>query len=533
MKQLVKSSKNQQKVHFHYRDSFKLCIIVILLLGVLFRVVKLDHKFYWEDEVRTSLRISGYTETEVIQQVYDHHIIPVESLDKYKFPHPETRLTDTVQVLMTHPEHPPLYYLMAQVWVKVWMRWLDNPVTVIRSLSVLISFLVFPTIYWLSRELFDSPFIAEMSVAIVAISPLHILYAQEARQYSLWTVAVLLSSATLLQSLRLNKTRIWGVYAVSLIIGLYSHLLFALVVLAQGLYVFILHQFRLHKTVIRYCKSLLIGLIAFLPWAWVILNAWLKSQDNLTQGGGTTSLSRLTNQWFRNINRAFFDADLGAANMIIIILAIYALYFLWRNAPKQVWLFIVSIVGIPAFTLMIPDVIFGSSISTRLRYLIPSYLGIQIAFAYLFGTQMATVRTWKQRWWRIWAIAIISGGVIGCTVSSPRAVTWSMDDNSDYYIKIGQVINQATRPLVISNASPIRILTLSYRLEPKTWLQPLTITTLTSSTIPDNVSHVFWFKYSKHDVSRSLADLNFKSQLVIQGQSLYLWEDFPLPTIVR
>ncbi|EDX76160.1 hypothetical protein MC7420_5594 [Coleofasciculus chthonoplastes PCC 7420] len=530
MKQLVKSSQNQQKVHLHYRDAFKLCIIVILLLGVLFRVVKLDHKFYWEDEVRTSLRISGYTETEIIEQVYNQNI-PVKHLDKYKFPHPETSLMDTVQALMTHPEHSPLYYLMAYNWMKVWMQWFDNPVTVIRSLSVLISFLVFPSIYWLGRELFNSPFIAEISVAIVAISPLHIVYAQEARQYSLWTVAVLVSSATLLQALRLNTTRNWGVYALSLIIGLYCHLLFGLVVLAQGVYVFILHQCRLHKTVIRYCQSLLIGLIAFIPWTWVIFNAWLKSQNNLTQWGGKTSLSRLTNQWFRNINRAFFDADLGAANMIIIILAIYALYFLWRHAPKKVGLFIVAIVGISALTLMIPDLIFGSSLSTRLRYLIPSYLGIQIAFAYLFGTQMATVRTWKQRWWRICAIAIISGGVIGCMVSSPRAVTWSMDDNSDYYVKIGQVINQAPRPLVISDASPIRILTLSYRLEPKTWLQPLT--TLTSATIPDNVNHVFLFKYTKHDTSRSLVDFNSTSKLVVQGQSLYLWEQLSLPNSAR
>jgi len=526
MKQLVKSSKNQQKVHFHYHDAFKLCIIVILLLGVLFRVVKLDHKFYWEDEVRTSLRISGHTETEVIQQVYDHHIIRVESLDKYKFPRPETRLTDTVQVLMTHPEHPPLYYLMAHVWVKVLMRWFDNPVPVIRSLSFLLSLIAFPATYWLCLELFKSRLSAWIAVALVAISPLHIVYAQEARQYSLWTVAILLSSAALLRAIRMNTKISWGVYTATLIMGLYSHLLFGLVAITQGVYVILTQGFNFKKTVIFYFKSTLIGTLSFLPWAWAIITYSFQLNKTMTGLQREPSLSRLINQWFRNINRVFFDADLGSANIILILLVIYALYFLWRNTPKQVWLFIVILVGLPALVLMLPDMIVGGSRSTRLRYLIPSYLGIQIAFAYLFATQMAAISTWKQRLWRIGAIAIISGGVIGCAVSFPRAVTWSMDDNSEYYIKIGRVINQVTHPLVVSDASPIQFLILSYRLEPKTWLQP--ITQPRKPTNDDDFSHVFFFKHSQDDLSMVLEKFNYPGQLVVQSKKLYLWEQVKL-----
>jgi uncharacterized membrane protein len=523
MRQLVPFNKKKRHAQANYLDAFKLCIIVILLVGVVFRVVRLDHKFYAEDEVRTSLRISGYTQTEVIQQIYDHHIIPVESLDKYKFPHPETSLTDTVQVLMTHPEHPPLYYLMAHVWVKVLMRWFDHPVPVIRSLSFLISLIAFPGIYWLCLELFKSRLIAGLAVALVAISPLHIVYAQEARQYSLWTVAILLSSAALLRAIRINTKINWGVYTATLIMGLYSHLLFGLVAIAQGIYVITTQGFHLNKAVIRYFKSTLIGAIIFLPWSWAIMSYSFQLHKTMSGVEGETSLSRLIDQWFRNINRVFFDGDLGSANIIIVILVIYALYFLWRNAPKRVWLFIVALIGLPALTLMIPDLIFGGSRSTRLRYLIPSYLGIQLTFAYLFGTQMAAVSTWKQRLWRICAITIISGGVIGCVVSSPREVIWSMDDNSEYYIKIGQVINQATHPLVITDASPIQFLILSYRLEPKVWIQPLT--ELDRSTNFDTFSQVFIFKYSEENPDFPSQKFKPQIELAFQRQKLYLWEE--------
>ena len=42
-------------------------MIVILVLGIFFRFANLEKKVYWIDEGYTSLRISGYTESEFIQ----------------------------------------------------------------------------------------------------------------------------------------------------------------------------------------------------------------------------------------------------------------------------------------------------------------------------------------------------------------------------------------------------------------------------------------------------------------------------------
>ena len=46
-------------------------IIVLLVMGILFRFFNLDGKVYSHDETYTSLRISGYTVDEAKQQIFN------------------------------------------------------------------------------------------------------------------------------------------------------------------------------------------------------------------------------------------------------------------------------------------------------------------------------------------------------------------------------------------------------------------------------------------------------------------------------
>jgi len=73
------------------------------------------------------------------------------------------------------------------------MQWFGSSVTVTRGLAALISLFVFPCIYWLCLKLFKSGW---MAMALVAVLPIHVVYAQEAREYSLWPAAILLSSVS-------------------------------------------------------------------------------------------------------------------------------------------------------------------------------------------------------------------------------------------------------------------------------------------------------------------------------------------------
>lgn len=198
---------------------------MLLMVGIFFRFFNLDRKVYWHDETFTSLRISGYTVNEVKQQIFNGRIINKESFAKFQNSNMEKGLSDTIISLQVDdPQYPPLYYILAWFWVEIF----GNSVTIIRSLSAFISLLIFPSIYWLCRELFKaSAWVSEVAIALMAISPIHLVYAQEAREYILWIVTVLLCSASLLRALRLeSKDQVlrilnWEMYAVTLVLSLY------------------------------------------------------------------------------------------------------------------------------------------------------------------------------------------------------------------------------------------------------------------------------------------------------------------------
>lgn len=173
-------------------------IIIILVLGLFFRFVNLDRKIYWMDETYTSLRISGYTESEVAQQLLEGQILSLQDLHQYQRINPEKSIVDTVKGLATEePQLAPLYFILVRFWAQMF----GDSVVAIRSFSAFLSVLAFPCIYWLCLELFESSLVGGLACMLLAISPFQLVYAQEARQYSLWTVAILLSSASLLREI--------------------------------------------------------------------------------------------------------------------------------------------------------------------------------------------------------------------------------------------------------------------------------------------------------------------------------------------
>ena len=84
-------------------------IITLLILGIFFRFAYLDRKVYWHDEAYTSLRISGYTKTEFVQQVFNGRVFAVGDIQKYQQPNSEKGFINTINSLAVEDaQHPPL-----------------------------------------------------------------------------------------------------------------------------------------------------------------------------------------------------------------------------------------------------------------------------------------------------------------------------------------------------------------------------------------------------------------------------------------
>jgi len=86
--------------------------------------------------------------------------------------------------------HPPLYYILLHFWIP-----LGESEAVLRGLSTVAGVLNVWVLYRLGRTLFDAQ-TGWIAAALLAVSPLHIWYSQEARMYA-W-VAALMSGSILL-----------------------------------------------------------------------------------------------------------------------------------------------------------------------------------------------------------------------------------------------------------------------------------------------------------------------------------------------
>ncbi|MEO6863321.1 MAG: glycosyl transferase family 39, partial [Microcoleus sp.] len=90
-----------------------------ILLGIGFRFFEIDRKLYWHDEVYTSIRAAGFTRQQIDDELFQNRIVPAPELQKYQRIKPGSTAADTIRSLaLEDPQHPPLYFLMARLWMQ-------------------------------------------------------------------------------------------------------------------------------------------------------------------------------------------------------------------------------------------------------------------------------------------------------------------------------------------------------------------------------------------------------------------------------
>jgi uncharacterized membrane protein len=388
------------------RKAWLFLVIVVFLLGLFFRCANLDRKIFWVDEVATATRISGYTRQEIVEQLADRGVVNKEDLQRYQVLSSEKDLDNTINALTKSPEHAPLYFLLARFWRELF----GSSVTATRSLSIVFSLFAVPCLYWLCLELFRSPMVGWMAIALFSISPFYIAYAQEARPYSLWTITILLSNVALLRAIRLDSRNSWLFYAVTLIFGFYTSLFSFLIAFGQGVYAIILENFRYTKTIGNYAIAVIFALLAFSPWLIVIAQNWQALQNNTDWMREPVDFLFTASIFVASILLIFGDLPLPTSLetlrivelLIVLSIAISSFYFIFvklrsplalaggqsrsvgfAQSPKKVKL-ILLFLAIVAFAFFLPHLIAQSPSLIKLAYLEPgATIGIVTALGLL------------------------------------------------------------------------------------------------------------------------------------------------------
>jgi uncharacterized membrane protein len=435
----------------------KVLILLSIILGIFFRFHALDTRVYSNDETFSSLQIFGYD----LASVIDGPTLTVDELQSYQHVNPNESFANSFQRLISKPYvYPPLYPVLMQIWARFWSNYLDSPAVIQRSFSAAISLFALIGVYWLCLELSNSRTMAWIAVALIAISPFHVQYAQIVRTYSLTIVSTLLSSAMLFRAMRLNTRLNWSAYAVTVAFGLYSNLLFGFVAIAHGAYVLLAEKIRLSKRFWLYLTYSMAGVAAFLPWFYLFITRPGLLTYSVGQVLADTSLSSLVKTWITNISSIFLDIYDPWVNFVqplkpfqqlltLFILALVgcALYFVCRKASQPIRLLTLSLIIFGGLLLMLKDVVSGGTFSTRLRYMIPYVLGVEIAVSYLLASQLQSKRSFSRKISQMALTLLLLGGATSCGIIS-QANSWSAFGAPDYPL-IAHEINKARRPVVI------------------------------------------------------------------------------------
>ncbi len=448
------------------------------------RLVGLDHLVVWHDEVFTLIRAFGYPQAEVQQAIFSGRLLEPGFLLGFQAPDPARGWDATLAAFMEHPEHAPLYYALVRLAAELPAPWTPEPMTAARGVSALFGLILIPAVYWLMRELFGRSAAPWVAALLVACSPLQFLYAQEARQYSLWTLMVVLSSAALVRALSSARgangaggksgraAGDWWLYGLLVTLGLYSHLLFALMLPVHAAYLYLARRDEpLGATARPWTLAVGASLVAFGPWLLVVLTRREQAGYHTEWMARPIGLQRILEEWATHLTRMFVDLSPSGSGWwaLLLIPAAWALLHFLRRAPRPAAWLLAGMALIYVGVVLGPDLILGGSRSQHVRYALPSVLAVQLMAAWVIGEGL-DARSYRTRTVAAGTLALLAvlGGL--SIIGIQRADTWWTKNFSASNGEVARILNRSERPLVLASDSGVgtgELISLAYRLDPQ------------------------------------------------------------------
>lgn len=164
------------------------------------------------------------------------------------------------RAILSDGVHPPLFYVIHKGALFLWG---DAPFGQ-RFLAAFFSIIGVPLIYWAGRLIFNRR-VGLLAALLLALNPLQVWFAQEARMYSLLSVLAIISMALFWQALQTGRRRYWVALAIvnSIIFGV--HYFGFLIPVSQ--LAFIIATFRQnHRQLRPWAVTQMVAFLPLLPW---------------------------------------------------------------------------------------------------------------------------------------------------------------------------------------------------------------------------------------------------------------------------
>jgi mannosyltransferase len=265
---------------------------IILILGTALRFYDLGSESFWLDEVATTIEAQQSIPT----------LLTTGKLDQ-----------------------PPAYYLPIHFWIQLF----GTSEVSLRSFSALAGVGSIILIYIIGKKLFGKK-IGLLATFFLAISDFQIWYAQEARNYSLFEFAALLSFLFFIMFFEGNRKIHFFLYVVASIFMVYANAFGICIIAAQGLFL-ILQIGKRRKLVLTWISGQVLIFFAIIPYFYPLVfgSEGIEGTivSNLT-GLAPTTFSDVLRSIYRFIlpPRRFFGDGMEWGKILLAIYAIAGIF---------------------------------------------------------------------------------------------------------------------------------------------------------------------------------------------------------------
>lgn len=204
-------------------------LLLIIIVAASLRIFQLGKRDLWADEVSSVFFAKNFSSMR---------------FERYLANHPNMELYS-------------YFTLLSQ-----WRRLAGDSVFVMRLFSVIFGVFSVLLIYLIGNILFNRQ-VATIGSFILALSPFHIYYSQELRGGAFFTFLTLLIFYFFIQAVKKDKIHYWFCLTISSIMGIYTHIFTFLMLISQGVILFIKKEKILSK---KWLICIIFVLISFYPW---------------------------------------------------------------------------------------------------------------------------------------------------------------------------------------------------------------------------------------------------------------------------
>jgi uncharacterized membrane protein len=326
-------------------------LLLWITIGTCLRFIHLGTLPPWTDESATLVFSLGNS----FYNVPLNQFIGLQTLLEPLQLNTQAGVGDVVHLLQTESTHPPLYFVLTHLWLKLFPS-VDGLVSLwaARSLSALLGVISIPAIFYFCRLAFRSLIAAQIAAAVMAVSPFGIFLATQARHYTLVILLIIASLACYVCAVRaINQQKVLSAQLVCIWIvinclGIATHYFFvlSLIIMAIAFAQLIWQNWRQDKAVLTQPSWRQVYLVALGSLAGCLV--WLPSLLAVRNSSPTEWIyaSNAAEKWLEPIGRFLLwlmsivillpSSIYNFSWSIIIISGLITIVFWWRSLPLLV-----------------------------------------------------------------------------------------------------------------------------------------------------------------------------------------------------